>query len=351
MGLSYNVTADRITTGIDELDVMLGGGGYYRGSSVLVSGTAGSGKTSLGFAFAREVASQGGCCLFFSYEEPASQLLRNAKSIGMDLEPLVKAGKIVVHSARPQLHGLEMHLATMHRLVREHAPAAIVVDPLGSLLAAGDVADVELLVLRLLDFLKGNRVTSLFTDLTHAGTPSETTEVGFSSMMDTWILLRDIELGGERNRAIYVLKSRGMAHSNQIREFLITSKGIRLQNAYLGEAGVLTGSARLAQEARDRREEADRRMQHERRQSEAARRQQALRSQMESLRLELESIEDEIVLNDKREGEREQSVAEVRTLISRSRRTEGNGSPRAAIPGGRGTATSKNGAVGKGSSR
>jgi circadian clock protein KaiC len=351
VGLSYAASSERISSGIEELDVMLGGGGFYRGSSVLLSGTSGSGKSSVGASFARSVGSQGGRCLFFSYEESASQILRNSRTIGIDLEPLVKSRNVIIHSARPQLHGLEMHLALMHRMVREERPTAVVVDPLGSLRGAGEEADVKLLVLRLVDFLKGSGVTTLFTDLIHGGQAAESTEVGLSSLMDTWILLRDIELGGERNRAVYVLKSRGMAHSNQIREFLITSQGIRLQPAYLGEAGVLTGSARVAQEARDRRDEVERRLQHERRQTEAARRRQALQAQIESLRLEIESIESEIGLDRKREVEREQSVTDVKAMISSSRRVEGNGSPRGTMLGRRSAAASRPGAVGKGNSR
>ncbi len=348
VGLSYQASSERISSGIPELDTMLGGG-FYRGSSVLLSGTSGSGKSSVAASFVRSVGSQGGRCVFFSYEESASQILRNCRSIGLELEPLVKSGRVIIHSARPQLHGLEMHLAQMHRLVRDHRPAAVVVDPMGSLSGAGEEEDVMLLVLRLVDFLKGNRVTTLFTDLIGGGKAAEATDLGLSSLMDTWILLRDIELGGERNRAIYVLKSRGMAHSNQIREFLITSQGIRLQAAYLGEAGVLTGSARVLQEARDRREEIERRIQHERRQAEGARRRQALMAQIEALRLEMASIESEIGLDDKREVAREQNVSDVKKMISRSRRTEGNGSPRGDTPGGRGALAAKT--VGKGSAR
>jgi circadian clock protein KaiC len=325
VGLAYPVGTERVSSGIKELDAMLKGG-FYKGSSILVSGTAGTGKTSLGASFVREASRAGGRCLYFAFEEAASQIVRNMRSIGLDLDASIRGGRLKILTSRPQLHGLEMHLAVMHRAVEQFEPAAVVIDPLTSLMLAGDRLDVSALVLRLVDFLKERGITALFTSLTHGNTAPESTEIQVSSLMDTWLMVRDIELGGERNRGLYVLKSRGMGHSNQIREFLITSEGIRLIEPYLGPEGVLTGSARVAQESRERQNEALRRSEYERARSEASRRKQALAAQILALQAEMESLD--------REGDRTRAVETARgreavafsELMARSRRAEGNGS-------------------------
>src|SRR3954447_9136342 len=253
LGLRHEASDERVPSGVDRLDAMLGGRGYYRGSSILVSGTSGTGKTSLAAHFADAARRRGERCLYFAFEESQSQLVRNARSIGLDLRPWIDGGLLRFHATRPTFHGLEMHLATMLRLVRDFRPQVVVVDPISNMLVAGTADDAQAMLLRLVDSLKHQQITALFTNLTSAGDASlEQTDLGVSSIVDTWILLRDIELGGERNRGIYVLKSRGMAHSNQIREFLLTDRGIELRDVYVGPAGVLTGSMRLAQEARER---------------------------------------------------------------------------------------------------
>jgi circadian clock protein KaiC len=252
LSLDHPVSNERISSGIPQLDAMLGGKGYYRGSSILVSGTAGTGKTSLAAHFAHETAKRGERVLYLAFEESPKQLLRNMKSIGVDLEPYVKKDVILLDSSRPTLYGLEMHLVRIHKLVREFKPAAVIVDPISNLVTTGTAQDTEAMLLRLVDFLKGSQVTAFFTNLTAGGKAWESTDVGISSLIDTWMLVRDIEAGGERNRGLYVLKSRGMKHSNQIREFVITPKGIHLEEVYVGPEGVLTGSLRAAQEARER---------------------------------------------------------------------------------------------------
>jgi circadian clock protein KaiC len=251
IGLSHEVSSERISTGIEQLDAMLGGKGYFRGSSVLVSGTAGTGKSSLVAHFVASTCRRGEKALYFSMEESPSQIIRNMRSIGIDLEPLVKKGLLQFHSMRPTFTGLEMHLATMLKEIRDFHPSCVVVDPINSFISSENAFEAKSLAMRLIDHLKLNHITAFLTSLTTGGATLEHTNVFISSLIDTWLLLRDIELGGERNRGIYILKSRGMAHSNQIREFLITDKGIVLQNVYIGMEGVLTGSARVAQEAKD----------------------------------------------------------------------------------------------------
>jgi circadian clock protein KaiC len=253
-GLDHAVSNERVSSGVPRLDAMLGGKGYYRGSSILISGTAGTGKTSLASHFAYESAKRGERVLYLAFEESPAQLMRNMRTIGIDLEPYVKKDLVRIHSSRPTLFGLELHLVQIHKMVSQLKPAVVIVDPISNFMDAGTAQEAQAMLLRLVDFLKSKRITALFTNLTHGGNHSEATDVGISSLIDTWLLVRDIELGGERNRGLYVLKSRGMKHSNQIREFIMTAEGIQLEDVYVGPEGVLTGSMRAAQEARERAE-------------------------------------------------------------------------------------------------
>jgi circadian clock protein KaiC len=248
--LDHPVSAERLSTGINRLDAMLEGKGFYKGSSVLVSGNPGTGKTSVAASFADATCQSRKRCLYFAFEESPHQIIRNMQSIGIDLDSWVKEGLLRFHASRPSLFGLESHLASMFKTIRDFQPEVVVVDPISSLIMTGEKANVCSMFTRLIDSLKGQQVTSLMTALTH-GTTTEETEVGISSIMDTWILLKDIEANGERNRGLYVLKSRGMAHSNQIREFIITDRGVTLTEPYIGMAGVKTGSARYIQESLD----------------------------------------------------------------------------------------------------
>jgi circadian clock protein KaiC len=248
--LDHEVSDERVSSGIERLDAMLGGG-YYRGSSVLVSGTAGTGKTTLAAAFAQETAKRGERCLYLAFEESPHQLARNMRSIGLDLERYMNKGVLRMHASRPTFHGLEMHLVQIHKMVTEFKPTAVVIDPISNFSSSGSTSDAALMLLRLVDYLKAQQITAFLTHLTSGSNAAEATDVGISSIIDTWLLLRDIELGGERNRGLYVLKSRGMKHSNQIREFVITPEGVQLLDVYVGPEGVLTGSMRTAQEARE----------------------------------------------------------------------------------------------------
>ena len=227
--LDHAVSNERVSSGVPDVDEMLDGKGYYRGSSILVSGTAGTGKTSLAAHFAQDTARRGERCLYLAFEESPQQLIRNLRSIGLDLEPLVRKGVLKLHSSRPTLHGLEMHLVQIHKMVAQFAPAAVVIDPISNFIGTSTAIETQSMLLRLIDFLKARQITALFTHLTSGASVHEATDVGVSSLIDTWLLVRDIESGGERTRGLYVLKSRGMPHSNQVREFKLTPRGIELK--------------------------------------------------------------------------------------------------------------------------
>jgi len=247
LALNHQVSTERIATGIPRLDAMLGGKGFFRGSSILLTGTAGTGKTIISCNLAQAAAWRRERVLFFSFEESPNQIIRNMHSIGLQLEPLVKRGLLRFHSQRPSLYGLEMHLATMFTEIAAFKPHVVIVDPITSLMDLGTASEGKGMVTRLIDYLKAGKITSLFTSLTQGGHVLQQSEAGMSSLMDAWILLQDFEGNGERNRVLYVLKARGMKHSNQIREFLISDRGIDVVDAYIGASGVLTGSARVAQ--------------------------------------------------------------------------------------------------------
>jgi circadian clock protein KaiC len=260
LGLNYFTTNERISTGIPRLDTMLSGKGYFRGSTVLVSGTAGTGKTSIAAQFVESACKRKERVLYFTFEESPGQLIRNMCSIGINLEPWVKKGLLQFHATRPTLYGLETHLTTSIKLINEFQPSLVILDPINAFVMSENQTEVKTMLLRLVDFLKMKRCTAFFTSLTSAGKNMEISDVYISSLIDTWLLLRDIEIGGERNRGLYVLKSRGMAHSNQIREFKLTNNGIELLDVYVGPEGVLTGSARLSQETKD---EAEKLLRHQ----------------------------------------------------------------------------------------
>jgi circadian clock protein KaiC len=294
MGLEHQVSDERISTGIDRLDAMLGGEGLYRGSSVLLSGTAGTGKTTLASHLADASCRRGERCLYLGYEEPASQLVRNMRSVGLDLTGWIEDGLLDVHATRPTSHGIEAHLIAVYRLVERLQPRMVVLDPVSALLNAGTASDTHSMLTRTLDFLKSRHITAVLTSLTLGGEHEGRTQTAISSLIDTWILMRDIELGGERNRGLYVLKSRGMSHSNQIREFLVTEQGIALQDVYVGPEGVLTGSMRRAQEARERTTAADRQQEIERKRRGLARKRQALEMEIARKRDEIDAEEEEL---------------------------------------------------------
>ncbi len=322
LGLQQSVSSKRVPSGVPRLDAMLGGAGYYRGSSVLVSGTAGTGKSSLAAHFVDAACRRGERVIYFAFEESANQIMRNMRSIGIDLLPWVKKGLLQFQANRPTFYGLEMHLAIMHKAINVFKPQVVVVDPLNSFVIGGNEMDVKAMLMRLVDFLKMNQVTGFFTSLTSGGDVLEKTDVSISSLIDTWLLLRDIELGGERNRGMYILKSRGMAHSNQIREFLLTDHGVELRDVYVGSGGVLTGSARLAQEAQEQSALMIRKQEVERRQLELERKRQAMEAQIAAMRAEFDAQETETLKIIGQEKARETQLTQERVGMSLSRKAD-----------------------------
>jgi len=286
LGMDYSVSTERVSSGVDRLDAMLGGEGYYRGSSVLSSGTAGTGKSSLAVAFVDAACRRGERALFFAFEEAPAQITRNMASIAYDLDRWTAKGQLRFHAVRVTAFGLEQHLGTIIELVHEFKPAVVVIDPITNLSAIGSVVEIKGMLTRVIDFFKHQGITAFFTSLIEGGGPSEKAERGVSSLMDTWVLLRNVETPtGERNRLLFVIKSRGMAHSNQVREFTLTDQGIGLTDVYVGAGtAFLTGSARLIREAEDK---ARAKVQHQ----EAARRRCELEQEQAQVKAQIEALQ------------------------------------------------------------
>jgi circadian clock protein KaiC len=322
LGLNHKVSSERISTGIPRLDAMLGGRGFFRGSSILLTGTPGTGKTSTAASFAAAAARRGERALYFAFEESPLQIMRNMRSIGLRLEPLVERGLLRFHSARPTLYGLEMHLATMFKEIAAFQPHVVIMDPITSLMVAGTDSETKGMVTRLIDFLKGGQVTSLFTSLTHGGHVLQQSETAMSSLMDSWLLLQDFEGNGERNRVLYVIKARGMAHSNQVREFLISNRGIDLVDAYIGPSGVLTGASRVAQATREKAEALASQHEAVRRKRELEHKRSMLEQQIARLRSEYESQEAEVRGMDEQVAMRMRVLSAERTELTRLRQAD-----------------------------
>jgi circadian clock protein KaiC len=324
LALRHMVTSQRISTGIPRLDSMLGGRGYFRGSTILVSGTAGTGKTSIAAHFVDAACRRGERSVFFAFEESPSQIIRNMRSIGVDLQQWMEKGLLRFHAERPTVYGLEAHLASMDKFIDVFKPKVVIVDPVTNLSSVASETDVKAMLTRLLDQLKLNHITTLFTTLTAAGNFLEQTEVGMSSLSDTWLLLRDIEMGGERNRGLYILKSRGMAHSNQIREFLLTNKGVDLIDVYVGPSGVLTGSARMSQETQERDVESAHQQEIVRKRLTVETKRKALEAQIASLRAQFQAEEQELKKLTELEKMRQRSVSQLREKIAHMRKEDEN---------------------------
>ena len=319
LGLDYPVSTERIATGVPKLDAMFEGKGFYRGSTVLVSGTAGTGKTSLAATFADAACRRGERCLYFAFEESPNQIIRNMNSIGLDLARWAKKGLLKFHSARPSLYGLEMHLVTFHKVIDGFDPQVFVVDPISNLSAAGTASEVKSILTRLIDHLKMRQISTFLTDLTHFGGGLEHTSEEISSLIDTWLLLRDIELNGERNRGLYILKSRGMDHSNQIQEFLLTDQGIGLVDIYTGSGEVLTGSARAAQEAQEKSSELAHRREADRRLREQESKRKVVEAKIAALRAEFDAVSEELHLMAEDEQKRQAALSEDRLEMAHLR--------------------------------
>jgi len=320
--LNHAAPTERLSTGMARLDEMLGGQGVFRGSSVLVSGSPGTGKSSVGAKFAEAACSRGERAVLFAYEESSAQIIRNMRSIGIDLAPWVKKGLLQVHASRPTLQGLEQHLLSLHDTVQAFRPAVVVVDPISNLTSERSDAEAKPTLMRLIDFLKQQQITTLFTSLTTEGTdPSaaENSQVGVSSLMDAWMLLRNVEFNGERNRMIFVLKARGMAHSNQVREFVLSARGIDLVDVVLGAGGVLTGNAHVAQEAHELAAAELRRDDHARKLRQLASKRKAIEAQIAALHAEGEAEEAEVTFAIAQETLQEKTTQQNSAAMSQLR--------------------------------
>lgn len=315
-GLNHEASRVTVSSGISDIDALLSPGGFYRGSSILVSGASGLGKSIFGAHFANAACQRGERCVIFALEESPEQIVRNMASVGVDLASHVAKGLLRIEAARPSLYGLEMHLTLMNRLVETFRPAVVVVDPISAF--RGPATEVHATLLRMVDLLKAQGVTAMFTNLTSPGRDDQT-EHGLSSLMDAWIGLHDIEANGERNRGLYLLKSRGMSHSNQIREYVITDAGVRLLEPYLGPNGVLTGTARQTQEAQERAAALVRRQEAEQRQRAFEARRATAERQIAEIRAAVEAEEMEIRMLSEQAQSREDRLEDDRAALAASR--------------------------------
>ena len=325
LGLSHGASTERVSSGIRRLDNMLDGKGFYRWSSILVSGTAGTGKSTIGAHFIEAACKRGERALFFAFEESQDQIIRNMRSVGIDLERFVKKDLLRFHNARPSAFGLEVHLSLIHKIITEYEPAVVVIDPITNFLAVGDELQTKSMLTRLIDLLKLKQITTMFTSLTSAGTELEDSEVGVSSLMDAWLLVENIESNGERNRGLYILKARGIAHSNQVREFVVTDRGIELVDAYIGAEGVLMGSARSSQLAREFAAQVERRLVTEQKERELRRKQQLYEAQLLALKGQYETEREAILRELDEAKQREQIIADQRLEIARLRHADLDG--------------------------
>lgn len=294
IGLTHQVSTERISTGIPRLDTMLGEHGYFRGSSILVTGTAGTGKSTIAAHFAQANCDRGERCLYLAFEEAPDQICRNMRSVSIDLAPYIQQGLLHIEAMRPTAQGLELHLVKLQKQLLELQPTAVIIDPISNLTLSGSLSHARAFFMRLIDFLKSQNITVLMTNLTSGGSPLESTEIGVSSLMDTWLEVRMIESNGERNRVLQILKSRGMEHSNQVREFRLTNRGVELIDVYIGQGNVLIGTARIAQEAKENQERLNRQQDIERRRRELERQQLLVQSQIATLQAQVEAEKEEL---------------------------------------------------------
>ncbi len=323
LGLDHPASIERIPTGVPRLDTMLGSQGYYRGSSILITGTAGTGKSSLAAHFVNAACARGERCLYFAFEESQNQIIRNMHSIGIDLGQWVELGLLQFQNARATLYGLEMHLVVMHKAIDQFKPDCVVIDPISNLVAAASEIEAKSMLSRMIDYLKMKQITALCTDLTStSGSSLERTEVNVSSLMDSWLLLQVLEGNGERNRGLYILKSRGMAHSNQVREFILSDEGIQLRDVYIGLGGVLTGSARDNQKAKDQAESLDCQQQIELRQREIERKKMAIEAQILALNTQFEAEKDDLIRLINKEKQRNDTLIMDRLTMAKLKQAD-----------------------------
>ena len=321
VGLDHEASSVHVPTGIERLDTMLDGKGYYKGSSILVTGAAGTGKSSISAKFADVTCNGGGKCLYFAFEESPKQIIRNMGSINIDLGQWVDKGLLKFHATRPTLYGLEIHLVTMYKLINEFQPDVVVFDPISNLITVGSPDEVKSMLTRLIDFLKSKQITALSTSLSIIGQID--TDVGISSLMDTWIDLKAIEINGERNRTIDIIKSRGMEHSNQLREFQLSDDGIKIVDVYLGSAGMLTGSARVSQIALEKAQKLMREQEIDQKQKEMERKRETMKAQIAEIKSQFEAEEEELERTLKQEKLKEETIKAGRMEMAQMRKADG----------------------------
>lgn len=322
LGLIHKAPTERVSSGVQRLDNMLSGEGFYRGSSILISGTAGTGKSTLAAHFVEAACLRGERAIFLAFEESQDQIIRNMRSVGIDLERFVKKGLLKFQNARPATWGLEIHLAIIHKAIADFNPKVVVIDPITNFLAVGDSVETKSMLTRLIDFLKVREITGMFTSLTSSRNEIEDSEVGVSSLMDAWLLVKNIESNGERNRGLYILKARGIAHSNQVREFVLTEHGIELLDTYIGSEGVLMGSARSSQLAREQAAEVERQHATARKERDLRRKQELYEAQLVALQGQYESDRDAILRELEDEKNRIEAAAAQRREIARLRHAD-----------------------------
>ena len=323
LGLEHTASTERISSGIERLDNMLGGKGYFCGSSILISGTAGTGKTSLAAHFVDAACRRHERCLYFAFEESPSQIGRNMGSIGIDFNSCINAGLLQIHASRPMAKGIEMHLLEMRKIIDKFQPKVVIIDPISNLTNVGTETDVKFMLTRLIDYLKSRGITALSTSLMDSEEDGQSGQ-GISSLMDTWIRLRMFEDGDERNRGLSVVKSRGMAHSNQIREYLITDEGIKLTDVYLGQTGgFLMGSSRTVVEAREKAEALAQQQETERKKRDLEKRLRSLDEQIAALRSEFETEEMELKKLVGEEELKRKAIDKSQTDMARLRKADG----------------------------
>ncbi|AKB76750.1 Circadian clock protein KaiC [Methanosarcina horonobensis HB-1 = JCM 15518] len=323
LSLEHEASTERTSTGIPRLDTMLGVEGYYRGTTILVSGTAGTGKTSFAAQFCKAACERGERCLFFAFEESPDQIVRNMNSIGIDLQTYIDSGLMQIHASRPMAYGLEMHLIAMRRVLDTFKPSAVVIDPISNLVNAGTESDVRIMLTRLIDYLKLKNITAICTSLVENESTAGVNAESISSLMDTWINLRFFESNNERNRGISIIKSRGMEHSNQIREYLLTDHGIEIQDVYLGPSGgLLMGSSRAIHEAEEMAEEMAQRQNDARLKREMENKLKSLDARIAILNSELEMQEEELNKLVSEDELRSKALASDRSRMARIKKAD-----------------------------
>lgn len=322
VGLDYEISTERVSTGVPRLDGMLDDHGYYRGSSILVTGMAGTGKTTLAGFFASATCDRGERCLYIAMEEAPQQILRNQRSVGLNMTHHVESGLLRFESVRPTAYGLEMRLLTIQSWIKEFQPRSIVIDPMSNLATSGTVNQTKNFLMRLIDILKSQQITVFFTNLLQGGSPFEHTELGTSSLMDTWLELRTTETNGERNRTLYILKSRGMHHSNQVREFILTSDGIELVDVYLGQNNFLTGTARVAQQSQEKLAQLNRKQDFDRKKLRLEQQQSLVQAQIKALEIQLAIEQAELEMFSQQEETAQQVLTDSKVQMSTLRKAD-----------------------------